>query len=116
MSSSPYHIRQPLNQRKKSISHSLDSKSLATDTNPLSLECASLDSIRTDLSIGSKDVIIADQWIVLGRIGEGSFGEVFEGKYFLYLVVLSMHSNFLFFQLRILTPEENMQLKENQSR
>lgn len=89
---------------------------MATDTNPLSLECASLDSIRTDLSIGSKDVIIADQWIVLGRIGEGSFGEVFEGKYFLYLVVLSMHSNFLFFQLRILTPEENMQLKENQSR
>ncbi|KAG1057556.1 hypothetical protein G6F43_000605 [Rhizopus delemar] len=80
MSSSPYHIRQPLNQRKKLISHSLDSKSLAADTNPLSLECASLDSIRTDLSIGSKDVIIADQWIVLGRIGEGSFGEVFEAE------------------------------------
>lgn len=48
--------------------------------NPLGLECASFDSTRTDLSIGSKDVIIADQWIVLGRIGEGSFGEVFEGK------------------------------------
>ncbi|KAG1474276.1 hypothetical protein G6F56_000455 [Rhizopus delemar] len=48
--------------------------------NPLGLECASFDSTRTDLSIGSKDVIIADQWIVLGRIGEGSFGEVFEAE------------------------------------
>ncbi|CAO3684123.1 unnamed protein product [Rhizopus stolonifer] len=48
--------------------------------NPLGLECASFDSTRTDLSIGSKDIIIADQWVVLGRIGEGSFGEVFEAE------------------------------------
>ncbi|KAI8970017.1 hypothetical protein BDF20DRAFT_888889 [Mycotypha africana] len=47
--------------------------------NNLGLEYASYDSIRTDLSINSRDVIIADQWVVLGRIGEGSFGEVFEG-------------------------------------
>ncbi|KAI9257404.1 kinase-like domain-containing protein [Sporodiniella umbellata] len=72
-SSSPYHIRQSLNQRKKSLSHSFESNLLVP-------EYASFDSVRTDLSIGSKDVIIADQWVVLGRIGEGSFGEVFEAE------------------------------------
>ncbi|KAI8879143.1 kinase-like protein [Backusella circina FSU 941] len=46
----------------------------------LGIENASFDSIRTDLSANSKDVIIGEQWVVLGRIGEGSFGEVFEGE------------------------------------
>lgn len=49
------------------------------DNNGLNIEYASFDSARTDLSANSRDVIIADQWVVLGRIGEGSFGEVFEG-------------------------------------
>lgn len=48
--------------------------------NGLNIEYASFDSTRTDLSANSRDVIIAGQWVVLGRIGEGSFGEVFEGK------------------------------------
>ncbi|KAI7906580.1 kinase-like domain-containing protein [Cokeromyces recurvatus] len=46
----------------------------------LGVEYASFDSTRTDLSINSRDVIIAEQWLVLGRIGEGSFGEVFEAE------------------------------------
>lgn len=40
----------------------------------------SYDSTHTDLSLDSREVIVADQWLVLGKIGEGSFGEVFEGK------------------------------------
>ncbi|KAI8340438.1 kinase-like domain-containing protein [Chlamydoabsidia padenii] len=39
---------------------------------------ASYESTYTDLSLNSCNVIVADQWIVLGKIGEGSFGEVFE--------------------------------------
>jgi hypothetical protein len=50
------------------------------NANALGLEYASFDSTRTDLSANSRDVIIGEQWVVLGRIGEGSFGEVFEGK------------------------------------
>ncbi|OAD04023.1 Serine/Threonine kinase CK1, partial [Mucor lusitanicus CBS 277.49] len=48
--------------------------------NGLNIEYASFDSTRTDLSANSRDVIIAGQWVVLGRIGEGSFGEVFEAE------------------------------------
>ncbi|KAI8062161.1 kinase-like domain-containing protein, partial [Gongronella butleri] len=44
----------------------------------MSLEGSSYESTRTDLSLESSNVIIEGQWIVLGRIGEGSFGEVFE--------------------------------------
>lgn len=44
------------------------------------LESASLESNRTDLSLSSRDVVVAETWLVLGKIGEGSFGEVFEGK------------------------------------
>ncbi|KAI7849762.1 kinase-like domain-containing protein [Circinella umbellata] len=40
-----------------------------------SMRASSLDST---LSTNSRDVIVGDQWIVLSRIGEGSFGEVFE--------------------------------------
>ena len=36
-------------------------------------------SLDSTLSTNSRDVIVGDQWIVLSRIGEGSFGEVFEG-------------------------------------
>lgn len=45
----------------------------------LGVIASSLDSVRTDVSSNSRDVIVADQWLVLARIGEGSFGEVFEG-------------------------------------
>jgi hypothetical protein len=48
----------------------------------------SFGSLRSDLSDNSRDVIIGDQWVVLGRIGEGSFGEVFEGK---ILHILNKH-------------------------
>ncbi|KAI8098873.1 kinase-like domain-containing protein [Halteromyces radiatus] len=44
------------------------------------LESASYESNRTDLSLDSRDIIVADQWVVLGKIGEGSFGEVFEAR------------------------------------
>ncbi|KAI9245528.1 kinase-like domain-containing protein, partial [Phascolomyces articulosus] len=35
-------------------------------------------SLDSTLSTNSRDVIVGDQWLVLSRIGEGSFGEVFE--------------------------------------
>lgn len=77
---SPFHIR-PRSQGHY-LSRSVDTNYL--HTSPFAthsyLDCASFDSTRTDLSANSKDVIIAGQWVVLGRIGEGSFGEVFEGK------------------------------------
>ncbi|CAO3616413.1 unnamed protein product [Cunninghamella blakesleeana] len=41
-----------------------------------SLTNSSLESNRSDIS--DNDVIIGDQWLVLSKIGEGSFGEVFE--------------------------------------
>jgi hypothetical protein len=41
---------------------------------------SSFDNNHAGLSLGSRDVIVAGQWVVLGRIGEGSFGEIFEGK------------------------------------
>lgn len=47
--------------------------------NKQEVESASYGSTRSDLSEESKDVIIENRWAVLGRIGEGSFGEVFEG-------------------------------------
>lgn len=47
------------------------------------VQARSFDSTRSDLSEESRDVIIGNQWAVLGRIGEGSFGEVFEGMSFL---------------------------------
>lgn len=83
MSNSPY--RQQFIQRKNTHSQPINRKPSITDNNTFGVECASFDSIRTDLSIGSKDVIVAEQWLVLGRIGEGSFGEVFEGNYQLFL-------------------------------
>lgn len=52
----------------------------SNNNNGLGLEYASFDSARTDLSANSRDVIVGEQWVVLGRIGEGSFGEVFEGE------------------------------------
>ncbi|KAG0793186.1 hypothetical protein G6F16_004900 [Rhizopus arrhizus] len=79
MSSSPYHIRRSFNQKKKSVSHFIEPKPLV-DTNTLSTERTSFDSTHTDLSSESQDVIIANQWIVLERIGVGSFGEVFEAE------------------------------------
>lgn len=42
---------------------------------------SSVESARTALSAGSNEVLVGEQWLVLGRIGEGSFGEVFEGTY-----------------------------------
>lgn len=37
-------------------------------------------SLDSTLSANSRDVIVGEQWLVLSKIGEGSFGEVFEGK------------------------------------
>lgn len=41
---------------------------------------SSVESARTALSAGSNEVLVGEQWLVLGRIGEGSFGEVFEAR------------------------------------
>ena len=71
-----FHIKPSRHQPVQSI----DIRQTNTDRNrQLDTEFASFESTRTDLSLNSRDVIIADQWVVLGRIGEGSFGEVFEG-------------------------------------
>lgn len=78
----PFHIRQTNPRSQGYLSRSVDTnylKASSMDNNGLNTEYASFDSTRTDLSANSRDVIIADQWVVLGRIGEGSFGEVFEG-------------------------------------
>lgn len=78
----PFHIRQANPRSQGYLSRSVDTnylKASPMDNNGLNIEYASFDSTRTDLSANSRDVIIADQWVVLGRIGEGSFGEVFEG-------------------------------------
>lgn len=42
---------------------------------------SSVESARTTLSANSNDILVGEQWLVLGRIGEGSFGEVFEGEF-----------------------------------
>ncbi|KAI8367829.1 kinase-like domain-containing protein [Choanephora cucurbitarum] len=66
---------------KHQPAQSIDIRQTNTDRNrQLDTEFASFESTRTDLSLNSRDVIIADQWVVLGRIGEGSFGEVFEAE------------------------------------
>lgn len=41
----------------------------------------SVSSLCSDLSETSRNIIINDQWLVLGKIGQGSFGEVFEGMH-----------------------------------
>ncbi|KAI9018609.1 kinase-like domain-containing protein [Phycomyces nitens] len=45
---------------------------------PSTGNASSLDSTSTELSVNSRDVIIGDQWLVLAKIGWGSFGEVFK--------------------------------------
>ncbi|KAI8644009.1 kinase-like domain-containing protein [Parasitella parasitica] len=83
--SSPFHIRQKNTRSQRYLSRSVDTNFLKASSmdknhNSLNPEELSFDSTRTDLSANSRDVIIADQWVVLGRIGEGSFGEVFEAE------------------------------------
>ncbi|KAI9273973.1 kinase-like domain-containing protein [Helicostylum pulchrum] len=81
---SPFHIRQSSQRPAAYLSRSVDknytkaSPCNNSNNSTLGLECSSFNSNRTDLSVNSRDVIIAEQWLVLGRIGEGSFGEVFE--------------------------------------
>ncbi|KAI8881132.1 kinase-like protein [Backusella circina FSU 941] len=50
---------------------------------PRSVGTKGLNSVSSgsELSIQSSNVIIGGQWRVLGRIGEGSFGEVFEAEH-----------------------------------
>ncbi|ORY93089.1 kinase-like domain-containing protein [Syncephalastrum racemosum] len=45
-----------------------------------SLLATSVSSTRSDLSEDSRHVILADRWLVNAKIGEGSFGEVFEAQ------------------------------------
>ncbi|KAL7318779.1 hypothetical protein PS15m_001984 [Mucor circinelloides] len=85
--SSPFHIRQTNSRSQGYLSRSVDTNHLKASSSMdkyhnsgLNIEYASFDSTRTDLSANSRDVIIAEQWVVLGRIGEGSFGEVFEAE------------------------------------
>jgi hypothetical protein len=94
---SPFQIRQSNSRPQGYLSRSVDTNYVKrsscnnnnynhnsynsnVNSNTLGLEYSSFDSTRTDLSANSRDVIIGEQWVVLGRIGEGSFGEVFEGK------------------------------------
>jgi hypothetical protein len=90
---SSYHFRQP-SQKHIFMSRSVDTNYLNSPfstVNTLGIENASFDSIRTDLSANSKDVIIGEQWVVLGRIGEGSFGEVFEGNHRYNCILLAYY-------------------------
>ncbi|KAI8357784.1 kinase-like domain-containing protein [Blakeslea trispora] len=81
---SSVHTRQPNSRNQASAAQSIDINQTNTHRNNThrhsDAEFASFESTRTDLSLNSRDVVIADQWIVLGRIGEGSFGEVFEAE------------------------------------
>lgn len=52
-------------------------------------------SVDSTLSTNSRDVIVGDQWLVLSRIGEGSFGEVFEGIYNTIFISSSSSADFL---------------------
>lgn len=86
---SPFHIRQSTQRPAAYLSRSVDTnhiKASPCNSNNITfgLESSSFNSNRTDLSANSRDVIVAEQWLVLGRIGEGSFGEVFEGKRIYY--------------------------------
>lgn len=94
---SPFHIRQSNPRPQGYLSRSIDTShgksspcNNYNNVNTLGLEYASFDSTRTDLSANSRDVIIGEQWVVLSRIGEGSFGEVFEGNPFLFVFILQI--------------------------
>ncbi|KAI8145562.1 kinase-like domain-containing protein [Fennellomyces sp. T-0311] len=49
-------------------------------TDPLACSNSSIRTTNTDLSETSRNVIVNDRWLILGKIGEGSFGEVFEAQ------------------------------------
>lgn len=69
-------FRHPTRSFPPSHSSSIHDNTASTSTQQ---RRPSVSSACSDLSETSRNIVINDQWLVLGKIGQGSFGEVFEG-------------------------------------
>lgn len=49
----------------------------------------SVHTVQSELSENSQNVVIANRWLALDKIGQGSFGEVFEGRLYKPLLPIS---------------------------